>query len=256
MYSDVHESLLELESEEDQRKREMRRLSLDYFRVRQRVVRNHCKVSSYCKQIILVLFALRGDVKLAVEYLQRYKKRYHKISCTFEELSTFVENVVIEVPQEEFNTLLEPVSARDVKAFNAAKKFAAEHAAVLWVEHNNEVKGVAPATENVMEKYDLEYVGAVRVASDMEYDKRRDLRLCRHRSFAWRWRQRWAVAVKALREQNNITLQERQRKVLIFRSENDFLERMLTPLFRAAADPKIGGRNIISMGRTIVFIDE
>ena len=228
MYSDVHESLLELECEEDQRKREMRRLSLDYFRVRQRVVRNHCKVSTYCKQIILVLFALQG---VAVEYLQRYKKRYHKISCTFEELSTFVENVVIEVPQEEYNTLLEPVSARDVKAFNAAKKFAAEHAAVLWVEHNNEVKGVAPATENVMEKYDLEYVGAVRVASDMEYDKRRDLRLCRHRSFAWRWRQRWAVAVKALREQNNITLQERQRKVFIFPFGERFFGTNADPAF-------------------------
>ena len=74
-----------------------------------------------------------------------------------------------------------------------------------------------------MAKFDLEYVGAERLAQDMEYDVRRDLRLDRLKSYAWRFRKIWSIALNTLRENNLIPLEERQRQVLIFfRREIDF----------------------------------
>ena len=109
--------------------------------------------------------------------------------------------------------LLEPQTGRHTKALRLARQFAAEHSAVLFVEKNNEQKGVAPPTEVVMQTLEVELVGARRLAEDTAYDTRQDLRVSRHKVFAWRFRRRWKIALDRLRENAYVPREERRAKV-------------------------------------------
>ena len=177
---------------------------------------NNLRMKPYSKLIVLILYALCGHAELAVEYLRKYKKRYHKVNVTCAELSPVIETWVVELPQDQFNSLLQPETDEHTKALNAARKFQAEHAAVVWIETNNERNGVAPPTESVMAKYDDSYKVTLDLRDDDYYDARSDLRLGRHRMFAMRLRRRWKVAVNRLRENGVVPLLDRRMKVSTF----------------------------------------
>ena len=111
----------------------------------------------------------------------------------------------------------------------------------MWIEHSNEQKGVAPGTFSVMRKFDEELVGPARVLNDMHYDMRQDMRLSRHRTFAWRFRQRWQLCLQALKDRGVVPIQQRQSKVIFFfREKVVFWLRFSTLIFGASSDTKIG----------------
>ena len=133
--------------------------------------------------------------------------------------------------------LLLPTTALHTKALHSARQFAAEHATVLWVECNNEVKGVAPPTEVVMTKFEEEFAGVRRLEEDMDYDTRQDLRLARQRMFAVRFRRKWGISMTRLRENAFVPLEERQRKVPFFHHGLSFWLRF-RPFLGTAIEPR------------------
>ena len=147
------------------------------------------------------------------------------------------------MPQDQFNSLLEPETDKHTKALNAARKFQAEHAAVVWIESSNERKGVAPPTEYVMAKYDDSYKVTLDLPDDEYYDERRNLLECRHRMFAVRLRRRWKISVNRLRENGVVPLLDRQMKVSTFYPRCEFRGSFLTPFSGAPAGPGNGGGN-------------
>ena len=205
-----------------QTRKELRKLAKRCRRIQQSGVNDNCKIAPLSKLVILILYAISGNTVLAVEYFQRYKQRYHKMNIASAELTSVVEDWLLDLPQEDYNNLLVPTTALHTKALSLARKFAAEHATVVWVEHNNEVKGVAPATGVTMKKMETELVGAQRLAEDMDYDTREDLTVSRHRDYAYRFRKRWNITLDRLREHAVVSLQERQQKVPIFSLGMDF----------------------------------
>ena len=197
-------------------KAEIKKLEKKLWRHSRHGGTDNSKISFFSKQVVLVLFALAGNATVATEYLYRYKKRYHKAAVSKYELTPVVEQWVIDLPQESYNTLLFPVSEAQVRAVQTARQFFAEHSTAMWIEHNNEQKSVAPCTFSAMSKFDDELVGPERVLNDMYYDMRQDTRLIRHRTFAWRFRQRWRIGLKPLKERGVVPLPQRRNKVTFF----------------------------------------
>ena len=200
-------------------KAEQQRTRKDIDAVRQRMRRlrhgggqDNSQIGSFSKLVVLILYAIGGNADLAVQYLQRYKRRYHKIELSAAEVQPVVEDWVLDLPQEEFDMLLDPQTCRHTKALTSARQFAAEHEAMRFVERNNEDKGVAPPTEMVMQNLEVHLVGARRLAEDAFYDTRQDLRLSRHKMFAWRFRHRWKIGLGRLRENAYVPPAERRAK--------------------------------------------
>ena len=110
--------------------REAKRLNEQSRRLAKSGVVDNQKIKPYSKLVILILYALCGHAEPAVEFLQMYKKRYHEINVTLAELSPVIENWILELPQDQYNTLLEPATAKHTKALDAARKFQAQHARV------------------------------------------------------------------------------------------------------------------------------
>ena len=111
----------------------------------------------------------------------------------------------------------------------------------MWIEHNNEQKWVAPGIFSAMRKFDEELVGPARVLNDMHYDMREDMRLSRHRTFAWRFRQRWQICLQALKNRGVVPTQQRQSKVIFFFGRKWFFGFDFRPLVSGPqATPKFG----------------
>ena len=237
-----------LNAEIAQKCREINRLGKQSRRLTKSGIESNLRIKPYSKLIVLILYALCGHAELAVEYLRKYKKRYHKVNVTCAELRVVIENWVVELPQDQFNSLLEPETDKHTKALNAARKFQAEHAAVVWIEGNNERKGVAPATEYVMAKYDDSYKVTLDLPDDEYYDERRNLLLCKHRMFAVRLRRRWKISVDRLRENGVVPLLDRQMKVSTFYPRGEFRVSFLTPFSGAKGGPrKLGRQSVFRM---------
>ena len=213
----AQEHLIQLGCDAEATKAEMNKVQCQLKRQRSHGAADNRKIGMFSKHVVLVLFALAGNASVAVEYLHRYKKRYHHVNVPKDELAPVVEQWVIDLPQWAYDTLLlsSPWHVYN-KASQEARKFFAEHSAVTWIEINNESKAVAPSTISVMEKYDEELVGQERILNDIHYDMRQDIRVSRHRVFAWRFRQRWKIGLHGLKERGLVAIPKRQAKVFIF----------------------------------------
>jgi len=95
----------------------------------------------FSKYVVVVPFALSSKASVAVEYLQSYRKGYHNIHVSKDEVAPVVEQWVAELPQYCYDRLLLPLDERSVKPVAQARKFFAEHSAAAWIEHNSEAEG-------------------------------------------------------------------------------------------------------------------
>ena len=241
MDSEISDALLGINGEQQRTRKDVDAVRQRMRRMRQSGAQDNSQIGSFSKLVVLTLYAISGNADLAVEYLQRYKRRYHQIESSAGELTPVVENWVLDVPQDEFNMLLEPQTGRHTKALRLARQFAAEHSAVLFVEKNNEQKGVAPPTEVVMQTLEVELVGARRLAEDTAYDTRQDLRVSRHKVFAWRFRRRWKIALDRLRENAYVPLEERRAMAPNFFGRTEISGVVFDPVFWAPGlAPKSG----------------
>ena len=160
MDSEISDALLGINGEQQRTRKDVDAVRQRMRRMRQSGAQDNSQIGSFSKLVVLALYAISGNADLAVEYLQRYKRRYHQIESSAGELTPVVENWVLDVPQDEFNMLLLPQTGTHTKALRLARQFAAEHSAVPFVDKNNEQKGVAPPTEVVMQTLEVELVGA------------------------------------------------------------------------------------------------
>ena len=247
MDSEVSDALLGISGEQQRTRKDIHAVRQRMRRMRQSGAQdNAATIGSFSKLVVLTLYAISGNANLAVEYLQRYKRRYHQIESSAGELTPVVENWVLDVPQDEFNMLLEPQTGRHTKALRCARQFAAEHSAVLFVEKNNEQKGVAPPTEVVMQTLEVELVGARRLAEDTDYDTRQDLRVSRHRAFAWRFRRRWKIALERLRENAYVPLEERREKASNFFTRIEISGLVFDPVFGPLGWPQKAAPKLVA----------
>ena len=217
------EQLFEVRCASVETKAEIQKLRYKLKRHSRHVATDNCKIAFFSKHVVLVLFALAGNASVATEYLHKYKQRYHHATVARHDLIAVVEQWVIDLPQASYDILLLPVSESEVKAVQVARKFFAEHSTAMWIERNNEQKGVAPGTFSVMSKFDHELVGAQRVLNDMDYDLRQDVRLPRHRSFAFRFRKRWQISLHSLKDRGDIPMETKRAKVIFFSKKRSFL---------------------------------
>ena len=132
--SEISDALLGINGEQQRARKDVDAVRQRMRRMRQSGAQDNSQIGSFSKLVVLTLYAISGNANLAVEYLQRYKRRYHRIESSAAELTPVVENWVLDVPQDEFNMLLEPQTGRHTKALRLARQFAAEHSAVLFVE--------------------------------------------------------------------------------------------------------------------------
>lgn len=224
-------ALLANHAEQQRTRKDVRAVRARVRRMQRSGAQDNSRIGPLSELIVLILYATGGSAVPAVEYLQRYKRRYHTIDSSADDLTAQVESWVLDLPQDGFNMLLGPQTGMRSNAFNIARQSAAEHAAVFFVENNNEEKGVAPPTEVVMRKLEEELVGARRLAEDIAYDACQDLRVSRHKVFAWRFRRRWKVALDRLRENAYVSPDERREKASIFSPDLGLLASFLAPFF-------------------------
>ena len=100
------DDLFHTEAARKRHSHELKTLRAQVWKSKQRGAGCTSKIGAFSKLEILILLALSGDARIAVEYLQWYKKRYHKMTCSMDELTLVVEDLVIELPQEDFNMML------------------------------------------------------------------------------------------------------------------------------------------------------
>ena len=101
MECDTSAALRAKDAELTQTRKELRKLAERCRRIQQSGVNDNCKVAPLSKLVILILYAISGNTMLAVDYLQRYKQRYHRINIASAELTSVVENWVLDLPQED-----------------------------------------------------------------------------------------------------------------------------------------------------------
>ena len=92
-----------------------------------------------------------------------------------------------------------------------------------------------------MQTLEVELVGARRLAEDTAYDTRQDLRVSRHKVFAWRFRRRWKIALDRLRENAYVPLDERREKASNFFTRIEISGLVFDPVFASLGwGPKSG----------------
>jgi hypothetical protein len=159
------------------------------------------------RYICLVLYvACSCDATFAGQFLSRERARKKYPAESLGTLERVIEDWFLQWPNDLIIELVEPGSDFQRRCCNAATRIRQELAVVFWVKKENELKGVAPSTQETCIHFDH--------CTGENTAGRSNQSLNRNRLWASRWRRRWGVGFGTVRLRDAMTECEIREKVL------------------------------------------
>ena len=178
-------------------RREMRKLASSDF------------PASTSRVVLLIYFLSDYDSTPACEFLRRYFMQRYGESLEEAKINTLIEDLFLQCDEQALAAAADRAEPTNPEALRKAESFLVDYGLHRYVRQQNLRKGVAPTTQMVLErKHFAEHRHDGAILQPMSHHAGH----ANGRSWAFRWRARWQVQVKALRAMEDISLADRRAK--------------------------------------------